>query len=85
MQQFLSRMWSGLNMTGLCAGVSELQTGVDDPPESSAPGLLHSHLQCSQSMTSSFHQSSSPGCAVTQSQHVWLDPGTVVVRCRRRR
>ena len=34
-------------------------------------GLLHSYLQCGQSTTSSFCQSSSSGCAVAQSQHVW--------------
>ena len=47
-------------------GASEVQTRSSLPD-----GLLHSHLRYSQSTTSSFRQSSSPGCAATQSQHVW--------------
>jgi len=33
--------------------------------------LLHSYLWCGHLTASAFRQSSSPGCAVTQSQHVW--------------
>ena len=56
-------------------GAAKLVPGA---PKHLSPGIIapkldccmHSHLRCGQSTTSSFHQSSSSGCAATQSQHV---------------